>query len=410
MTPDIQRLIIFLFILIAVQGGIDYYLYRYIKKNEALYGIMISKSLRVYRFIAALMLMILICTTIERLLTGSNGHSGRIPQIMIAIWYLPKYPISLLLFMYSVFSFISAKIKKYVQSDKVHNTVVDEKRRKVIHSIGVGLASVPFIATAQGIFHTIYDIEIRRFELIIPRLSTVFDGFTIVQLSDIHTGSLFGTSFIEEVIQTIHQLSPDMIAITGDFVNFDPSEYAPYVPLFSQLQAKHGVYGSLGNHDHYMTNDKHMQLQALIRASNIDLLVNEARTITVNGANLNIAGTDNTGFNQRFGDLRKTFRDVQHEAPTILMAHDPTYWDMQISSSQLADLTLSGHTHGGQIGIELLGASFSPAQFVYQHWAGLYEGNGNYLYVNRGIGTVGPPIRIGMRPEITLITLRSPIA
>lgn len=410
MTPDIQRLIIFLSVLIAIQGGIDYYLFRTIKKYEPIYGTWVPKLLSLYKPMAIIMLLVLVLTTIERLLTGSNALSGRGPQIAIAIWYLPKYPIALILSLYTAIRAITTFIQSRIHSINVNVTTVDEKRRKVIHSIGVGLASVPFIGTAQGVLHTIYDIEIRTLELIIPRLSTVFDGYKVIQISDIHIGSLFGTKFIEEVIQSINQLSPDIIAITGDFVNFDPLEFEPYVALFSQLQAKHGVYGSLGNHDHYMTNDKHIKLQSLIRKSKIDLLVNEARTITVNGADLIIAGTDNTGFNQRFGDLDKTFINVPKDAPAILMAHDPTYWDMQIADSQVADLTLSGHTHGGQIGIELLGSSYSPAQFVYQHWAGLYEAKGNYLYVNRGIGTVGPPIRIGMRPEITVITLRAPVA
>lgn len=410
MTPDIKRLIIFLFVLIAIQGGVDFYLFRTIKKYEAFYGAWFSKVLILYKHTAFIMLIVLFLTTIERLLLGNNLLTGRGAQIAIALWYLPKYPIALILSIYKVIKVIVTFIQSRITSDKLQVSSIDEKRRKVIHSIGVSIASIPFISTAQGVFHTIYDIEIRTLELIIPRLSLVFDGYKIIQISDIHTGSLFGTTYIEEVVQSINQMSPDIIAITGDYVNFDPQEYAAFVPLFSQLQAKHGVYGSLGNHDHYMTEDKHEYLLSLIRKSKVDLLINESRTIVVNGSKLVIAGTDNTGFNQRFGDLDKTFINIPKDVPVILMSHDPTYWDMQIAESQLADLTLSGHTHGGQIGIEYLGSSYSPAQFVYQHWSGLYKSNGNYLYVNRGIGTVGPPIRIGIRPEITLITLRAPVA
>ena len=159
-----------------------------------------------------------------------------------------------------------------------------------------------------------------------------------------------------------------------------------------------------------MTELKHSQLCEMIRSTGIDLLVNQAKVLTINNADLIIAGTDNTGFNQKFGDLNRTYDGIPKELPSILMAHDPTYWKMEILDSGLADITLSGHTHGGQIGIELLGEAYSPAQFVYEQWSGLYQEHDKYLYVNRGLGTVGPPIRIGIQPEITVITLRSPIA
>jgi hypothetical protein len=159
-----------------------------------------------------------------------------------------------------------------------------------------------------------------------------------------------------------------------------------------------------------MTGIKHKQLCNMIRSTGIDLLINNARTLQINNADLVIAGTDNTGFNQKFGNLAQTFDGVSKEATSILMAHDPTYWKMEILDSGWADLTLSGHTHGGQIGIELLGEAYSPAQFVYEQWSGLYMQQDKYLYVNRGLGTVGPPIRVGIPPEITVITLRSPIA
>jgi predicted MPP superfamily phosphohydrolase len=258
--------------------------------------------------------------------------------------------------------------------------------------------------------HTIYDIETKEIELVLPGLSRNLDGIRILQISDIHTGSYFGTSYLQEAVHIINKQKADIIAITGDYVNFDPDELQIFLPILRQLRAQIGIYGSLGNHDHYMTGIKHKQLCNMIRSTGIDLLINNARTLQINNADLVIAGTDNTGFNQKFGNLAQTFDGVSKEATSILMAHDPTYWKMEILDSGLADLTLSGHTHGGQIGIELLGKAYSPAQFVYEQWSGLYMQQDKYLYVNRGLGTVGPPIRVGIPPEITVITLRSPIA
>lgn len=411
MTTDIYRLILFFSILILIQGGIDYYLYKSIQRYEKIYGSSITSFLIAYKYLSYLLLVLLVITSIERLILGSNTNSGRIPQILIALWYLPKYPIALFLSIIDLFRFFRVLMRRLPNhKEKYTEYQIDYGKRKTLHSIGLGIASIPFLATAKGVLHTIYDVEIRRIELIIPRLSPVFDGFQITQISDIHTGSLFGTSYIEHIIQTIEQESPDMITITGDYVNFNPTEFEPYVPFFTRLTAKHGVFGSLGNHDHYMNEENHEYLQSLIRKAGIELLINDARTLELHGAYLSIAGTDNTGFNQHYGDLLKACKNIPKGSPTILMAHDPTYWNLEIRDSSLIDLTLSGHTHGGQIGFEYLGSAFSPAQFVYEHWDGLYEGNGNYLYVNRGLGTVGPPIRIGIRPEITCFTLRSPIA
>lgn len=410
MTPDIQRLLIFLILLIGIQGGIDYYLYRKLSKYELFYPDLTPIVLRVFKATSLLMICVLISTTMERMLTGGNVQSGRIPQILIAVWYLPKYPIALLLSIADFFGLSRKVILTFSGYTTKQSKDVNVERRKVLHSIGLGLASVPFIATAKGVFQTIYDVEIRRLELVLPGLSTVFDGFRVVQISDIHTGSFFGTSYLTEVVDSINALQPDLLAITGDFVNFEPNEIVPFIPVLSKLKAKHGVFGSLGNHDHYMSEDKHAMLQQMISNCNIELLINEAREISIASSKLIIAGTDNTGFAQHFADIDKTFKGIDTSNPVILMAHDPTFWSMKVRDIPCIDLMLSGHTHGGQIGIEFLGTAYSPAQYVYEHWSGLYQSGASHLYVNRGLGTVGPPIRIGIRPEITVITLRSPVA
>jgi predicted MPP superfamily phosphohydrolase len=401
----------FLGILAIIQGGIDYYIYRKYKNYLDVLENVQPFWKKTYIYVAVCMFLLLIGTTIERLSTGNNLATGHVFQIMIAIWYVPKYPLTIFLLLKDGIGLVITLFKKIKSNSIV--TVDDSpslERRKVLHTIGVSASILPFIITAQGVLHTIYDIETKEIELVLPGLSRNLDGIRLLQISDIHTGSYFGTGYLQEVVHIINKQKADIIAITGDYVNFDPDELQIYLPILRQLHAQIGIYGSLGNHDHYMTGIKHKQLCTMIRSTGIDLLINNARTLQINNADLIIAGTDNTGFNQKFGDLTQTFDGVSKEATSILMAHDPTYWKMEILDSGLADLTLSGHTHGGQIGIEFLGEAYSPAQFVYEQWSGLYMQHDKYLYVNRGLGTVGPPIRVGIPPEITVITLRSPIA
>lgn len=411
MTPDIVRLILFLSIVTVIQSAIDYYVYR--KFNNYLNTIQVELPLwkQAYFTIGVMMLIMLIGTTIERLLTGSNVQSGRIFQVMIALWYLPKYPLAFLFLIKDGIQGIHFLLTRYARKKQIkENSLISIERRKVLHTIGATASIIPFIATAQGVLKTIYDIEIKNIEVVLPGLSRQLDGIRILQISDIHTGSYFGTGYLEEAVRLINEQKPDIIAVTGDFVNFDPSELHLFLPTLRKMQSDIGIFASLGNHDHYMTAMKHVQLQEMIRSTGMDLLVNKAKILSIQNAQLVMAGTDNTGFNQKFGNLEQTFGDNPGEIPSILMAHDPTYWKMEILGSGFADLTLSGHTHGGQVGIEFLGEAYSPAQFVYEEWSGLYTSEGKYLYVNRGLGTVGPPIRVGIPPEITVITLRSQIA
>lgn len=411
MTPDIARLIMFLSIVTAIQSAIDYYVYRKFKNYLETIEVTLPFWKQAYFTIGAIMLMMLIGTTIERLLTGSNVQSGRILQMLIAIWYLPKYPLAIIFLIKDSIKGSHYLLHRYARKKEISSeSPISIERRKVLHTIGATASIIPFIATAQGVLKTVYDIEVKNIDIVLPGLSRQLDGIRILQISDIHTGSYFGTGYLEEAVRIINEQKPDIIAATGDFVNFDPSELQLFLPTLRKLTADIGVFASLGNHDHYMTVMKHVQLQDMITSTGMNLLVNQSKVLTINNAQLVMAGTDNTGFNQKFGNLEQTFKDIPREIPSILMAHDPTFWKMEILNSGLADLTLSGHTHGGQVGIEFLGEAYSPAQFVYEQWSGLYSSENKYLYVNRGLGTVGPPIRVGIPPEITVLTLRSPIA
>ncbi|MDX1547815.1 MAG: metallophosphoesterase [Rhodothermales bacterium] len=290
-------------------------------------------------------------------------------------------------------------------------------RRTFLREIGWSAASVPFVLVGYSVFRTLYDFEVHRVDVPVAGLPRALDGLTIAQLSDLHAGSFFSERPMQEAVDLVHDLRPDLVALTGDFVNHDAAELALILPALERLRADLGVYGCLGNHDHYARIG---DVVAGVRGSGVDLLVNEGRTFRIDGARLHLAGTDNTGFYQHFADLPRALADldVREAAPgadeiRILLAHTPTFWDSHVRPQHPEiDLMLCGHTHGGQVGFELGPLRYSLARVAYPRWAGLYrepraDGEGaQALYVNRGVGTVGPPLRLGIRPEITLLTLR----
>lgn len=284
-------------------------------------------------------------------------------------------------------------------------------RRDFLQQLGWSAASVPAVIVGYGVFRRLYDYEVYEIDVPIPGLPRQFDGLTIAQLSDLHAGSFFSTRPMHDAVDVVNDLRPDLVAITGDYVNGDAAELPLVLPGLDRLQAPLGVYGSLGNHDHYASV---REVIDGVRHTTVDLLVNEHRDLRIDGATLHLVGTDNTGYYQHFGDLPGALRghDRDADGAYVLMAHDPTFWDSHVRRHHPEiDLTLGGHTHGGQFGIEAGPVRWSLASMAYERWAGLYREPGagerpQFLYVNRGLGTVGPPLRMGIRPEITLLTLR----
>lgn len=286
------------------------------------------------------------------------------------------------------------------------------QRREFLRKLGWSAAVVPYATVGYGVFRSVYDFEVIRVDVPLPDLPAAFDGMTIAQISDIHAGSFFSGQPMMDVADIIERLRPDMIAITGDFVNNDVAELPLVLPSLNRLNAPLGVYGCLGNHDHYARVD---QVAETLQTTPLQLLVNEHLTLNIDGASLHLIGTDNTGFRQNHGDLPRAVSGIQPndngEEARILLAHDPTFWDGHVRPSDAdIDLMLCGHTHGGQIGIELGPLRWGLAQPFYDRWAGLYReprptGGDQFLYVNRGVGTTGPPIRLGIHPEVTLLKL-----
>ena len=283
---------------------------------------------------------------------------------------------------------------------------------------GTVLAAFLFVSFGMGMARGRTHVKVFRETVKITKLPDAFNELRIVQLSDIHLAGFYRhPGHIRKVVDMVNGLEPDLICFTGDMVHNFSEELDPFVAILNDMQAPLGKYAILGNHDYgaYFNWDTREEeaanldrVKAQIRASGFDLLLNEHRTITLNGESLEIVGVENWGkppFPQ-LGKLDRAMSGVDPDRIKILLSHDPSHWDLQIMDKEDIALTLSGHTHGMQFGIEIGRFRWSPSRWTYKHWAGLYTENGQQLYVNRGLGYTGFPGRVGIRPEITLLTLQ----
>ena len=291
-------------------------------------------------------------------------------------------------------------------------------RRKFISQLALGLAAIPFASFLYGIIQGRYNYKVLKYQLSFKDLPDAFDGFTITQISDIHSGSFTNRKKIQYGVDMINEQNSDMILFTGDIVNNKAKEMDKWVDMFSVLEAPYGKYSILGNHDYGDYNrwktpeDKETNFKAikdLHPKIGFELLCNESRYIEKGGDKIALVGVENWGKGfKRAGDLKKATEKINREDFKVLMTHDPSHWDVQVKENDFNyHLTLSGHTHGLQMGIEIPGfLKWSPSQYVYKQWAGLYEEFGRYINVNRGFGYHAFPGRVGIWPEITVIELK----
>jgi len=291
-------------------------------------------------------------------------------------------------------------------------------RSVYVSEAALALAGVIFLVTLFGLTRGRHFYRVRKETIYFPDLPEAFDGFTITQLSDVHSGSFSNAKGVQKGLDLVNTQNSDLLLFTGDLVNNIASEMDPWIPGFTRLAAPYGKYSVLGNHDYgdYIRwENKAAQEANLTRLKEIHgemgfkLLLNEAVTISKQGESIALIGVENWGKGgfHKYGDLKKATNDVSDNSFKILMSHDPSHWDkVTVDHHQHVHLTLAGHTHGMQFGIELFGFKWSPIKYVYKQWAGLYEQGGKYLYVNRGFGFLGLKGRIGMWPEIAVLTLK----
>jgi len=290
-------------------------------------------------------------------------------------------------------------------------------RSEFLSKLALVAAAVPAGTLIYGAVVNAYNYQYRKVTIKFPNLPDAFNGFKFVQLSDIHSGSFTRTEPLIEAVQKINDINADVIFFTGDLVNNTSDEMEPYMHIFDKLKAKHGVISSTGNHDYgdYVEWDSPEAKKANFeKFKNIHkqlgwkLLMNEHHVIERDGQYIAILGIENWGKGRfaKYGKLNEAHAGSEHIPFKILLSHDPSHWDAQTRPDYPdIDLTLAGHTHGAQFGIENKWLKWSPSKYIYKEWAGLYNEGKQYLYVNRGFGFLGYPGRVGILPEVTIVTL-----
>jgi predicted MPP superfamily phosphohydrolase len=291
-------------------------------------------------------------------------------------------------------------------------------RSEFLSKTALVAAAVPFGTMVYGVVSGAHDYRVRKKTIYLPNLPKAFDGVKIGQLSDIHSGSFFNKTAVKGGIEMMLNEKPDILFFTGDLVNNESAEVKDYIDIFNKLKAPLGVFSVTGNHDY---GDYHQwpSLQAkqknfkdLIEAHRLlgfNLLMNEHKFIETGGEKLAILGIENWGGGRfaKYGKLDQAYAGTEDAPVKLLLSHDPSHWDAQVRPLYPdIDIAFAGHTHGFQFGIELGNIKWSPSQYAYKQWAGLYQEGSQYLYVNRGFGYLGYPGRIGMPPELTIIELK----
>ena len=344
---------------------------------------------------------------------------GQTPQFQMAVGLLltisiPKLVIIILLFGEDAYRWV-LKLFSAISSGETKQLV---GRRKFISQIALGLAAIPFAAFIYGIIQGKYNYKVLKYQLSFKDLPDAFDGYTITQISDIHSGSFTNKEKIKYGVDLINQQKSDIMLFTGDIVNNKADEMDDWMDVFDKLEAKDGKYSILGNHDYgdYMDwdnpqdkIDNFQKVKDIHQKIGFDLLLDEHRYLEKDGQKIALLGVENwgKGFNQA-GDLARASANIKQEDFKILMSHDPSHWEIKVKQDPFNyQLTLSGHTHGLQMGIEIPGwLKWSPSKYVYKQWAGLYEEAGRFINVNRGFGYHAFPGRVGIWPEITVIELK----
>jgi uncharacterized protein len=312
---------------------------------------------------------------------------------------------------------IFAKLFIRKKAQDQNNTI---SRSRFLSQAGLILASVPFFEFVWGMAKGRFNFRVEHIQVSFPNLPKSFDGLRIIHISDIHIGSFRGLeTHVSEAVEMINAQNADFIFFTGDLVNNFHEEMEGWVPVFSRMKAKYGIFSILGNHDYgdYYNwpseaekAENFRKIKEYQNQINFRLLDNKSVKLSHNSEEIALIGVENWGHPPfpQYADFERASKEVSHIPFKILLSHDPTYWDVKILRQTDVSLTLSGHTHGMQFGIRIGGKElWSPAQFMYKHWAGLYRDNNQFLYVNRGFGYIGYPGRVGMPPEITVLELKS---
>jgi predicted MPP superfamily phosphohydrolase len=404
-----------------------------------------------------LLLDIYVFMAVRGILSGSSGRTRGIvfsiywvlsAMVLLTILLLPylnwqDWPVNVRSFVLTIiFGLVFAKLlvavflllddlrrgvqwvfKSFTSGRATSSDIIHITRSRFLTQAAMLMGGGLFATILYGITNR-YNYRVHKIKLAFKNLPPAFKGLRIVQISDVHSGSFGNKEAVAKGIAMINAQKADIVFFTGDLVNDRAQEMENYMDLFSQIKAPMGVFSTLGNHDYgdyYAWPDKDVNGYSVLRNENLEkvkalhgelgwrLLMNEHVTLDRGGEQIALLGIENWSAMSRFpkyGDMKKAYAGTAHLPFKILLSHDPTHWDAQVRTEYPdIDLTLAGHTHGMQFGVEIPGIRWSPAQYVYKEWAGLYKQGNQHIYVNRGFGFLGYPGRVGILPEITVIDL-----
>jgi len=386
---------------------VDYYSYQSIKN--------ISKN-RIVKYSYFIVSFLIVFYFFYKYKIYAEGTYKALALGLLISFYSPKLILIILNFSEDFFRLIIASSNKIFKFNKSFEL---PSRRKFISKLGLGLASLPFFSLNFGMIWGKNNIKVLKYTLFFDDLPSSFDGFQLTQISDIHAGNITSIDNLEHTVKLINSQNSNVIFFTGDLVNNEAKELIPWINTLSKLKSKDGVYSILGNHDYgdYRSwpsvkekTDNFNTIKQYQKDMGFNLLINDSVYIKRGNQKIAIVGVENWGNGfRKYGDLSKASEKIKSEDFKILLSHDPTHWQKKVVDGiDNYQLTLSGHTHGGQFGIEIPGyIKWSPVSFRYKYWAGIYKEKNRYLNVNRGLGTTAVPGRLGVWPEITVITLKS---
>ncbi len=361
---------------------------------------------------AVLMYLIFSVSTMDR----SKGFS-QAEMLSFGLFIMvstPKLIAFLVLFGEDVFRIFKGIYQYLFQPEA---TMFLPERRIVVSKLALSLAAIPFTSVLYGMMRGKYNYQVIEHTLFFDDLPDAFDGYKITHLSDIHSGSFDDAEKIAHGMELINQQKSDVILFTGDLVNNLAEEMDPWISHFSMLKARDGKFSVLGNHDYgeYIqwnsSKEKEVNFQAvkdIHPKMGFQLLLNDSVYLEKGTDKIALVGIENWGTRfKKAGDLKLASEKIKKEDFKILMSHDPSHWDAEVKNhNNNYHLTLSGHTHGMQFGIEIPGIKWSPVQYIYKQWAGIYDFKNRYINVNRGFGFLAFPGRVGIWPEISVITLK----
>ena len=394
-------------ILLAVFFIIEIYVY------QAIRNITTNNYIRIGYWVFTLLAYGIILYWILTFNRASRDHQQI--QLMVSammIFVLPKLLSVIFLLIGDFTRFVEFGFKYFTAKESYF-----PERRKFISTTALAAAGIFSLLAIDGIIFGKYRHTVRKVKLRFKNLPENFKGYKIVQISDVHSGSFFNPQKLQKAIDLINEQDADVVLFTGDMVNNYADEFKPFIPLFKRIKAKDGKFSILGNHDYGdygAWNSREEKAQNIPTLKNYQaeagfkMLRNENIALEKNGEKIYLLGVENWGIKPfpQYGDLDKALKGVPEDAIKVLMSHDPTHFDEVVKKHKThVHLTLSGHTHGMQFGLDLKNIKWSPVKFKYKKWADLYESEGKYLYVNRGFGVIAYPGRVGINPEITVIEL-----